>query len=101
MNYLTEKRANELKKRFFSSNDWVNAKVWSFADIADDLTLSLFQIDEVMRRHVAELINNSRISKSKKQKLISILNRACNSALAQVLQAQEIQDGEEVFYLYE
>ena len=101
MNYLTEKRANELKKRFYSSNGWVNAKIWSFADISDDLTLSLFQIDEVLRRHVLNLINNSNISKQKKQKLINILTRACNSALAQVLQADEINDNGEVYYFYE
>lgn len=101
MNFLTEKRVNEFKKRFFSSNDWINAKIWSFVDISDDITLSLNQVVEALRLHVLGLINNSRITKSKKQDLIKKLTMACNSALSQVLQANEVFDGEEVFYIYE
>ena len=101
MNYLTEKRVNELKKRFFSSNSWINTKFWSFTGIADDLTLSFNQAVEALRLHVLGLINQSKISKSKKQKLIGILNRACNSALSQVLRADEINDRGEVYYIYE
>lgn len=101
MNYLTEKRVNEVKKRFYSSNGWINTKFWSFADIADDLTLSFNQAVEALRLHVLGLIKKSKITKQKKQKLISILNNACKSALAEVLQADEIINKGEVYYVYE
>lgn len=99
MNFLTEKRVNEVKKRFYSSNGWINAKVWSFADIADDLTIN--QIIEALRLHVLGLIKKSKITKHKKQKLINILNKACNSALSQVLQAKEVINRGEVYYVYQ